>query len=577
MHVSHYLQERLSTVREALTNASDRVVALLTRKDPSSRLYDFVALRTVVILGCYAWVLLVPVVAEERKPAILLLLAFTAYSGLLYYFIARRPDRVLRRNLLVLAIDLIFALALIRLTGGVGSPFTPAIYLIAAIQAFYYGFRRGIGVLASICILYLIAVWPSLQPSSAGIVSLRLGFMILVVVSLSILSEREWRRRREVEVVNLELAEQSARLEEAYSQQRDLQEHLVNIMGSITNGIIAVNRKLRVTAWNRAMEAQSGISSGQAIGRDLGETFPVLQKEEVTKPLRALLQGESGALHVREVEHQSQQKGKLILNIDGYPLKGARGELEGAVLVIEDVTSRAALERQVQQAEKLAALGTLSAGLAHEINNPLCVITSRVEVALMEAEGRDVPKQLLDDLQVIDKHAQRAARIAQGLLSFSRQSTWRLQPVDSNQAIEGTLLLIEKQLLKEGISLERRLAPDLPKVMGSANHLQQVLLNLLTNAREAMPAGGSIRVQSRLSPNGNGIQILIGDTGKGIPDDLVRQIFDPFFTTREGGTGLGLSISYGIVREHGGLLTVESEVGKGATFTITLPAGGHQG
>jgi PAS domain S-box-containing protein len=466
---------------------------------------------------------------------------------------------------LVLAIDLAFAFALIRVTGGVESPFIPALYLIAAIEAFYYGIKRGIGVLLSLCILYVIIIWPTWQPTSASVVSLRLGFMALVVVSLGILSEREWRRRRELEAVNREMREKSARLEEAYTQQRDLQEHLENIMSSITNGIIAVDRQGRVSAWNRVVESRSGITSAEAIGRRLAEVLPVLQQEGVTETLRGLLLGESNAMHLRELEHHTQKEGKTTVNIDGYPLRDGNGTL-GAVLVIEMTVN---LERQVRQAE--AASGTLSAGLSHEINNPLGIITSRVEVALMEAEGKDIPKQLLDDLKVIDKHAHRAARIAQGLLSFSRQTTWRLVPVDANQVVEETLLLIEKQLLREQIALERCLASDLPKVMGSPNHLEQVLLNLITNARDAMTVGDRLRVESRMSPDGACVQIVIADTGKGIPAELAERIFDPFFTTKAGGTGLGLSISYGIIKEHGGTLEVESEVGKGATFTIGLP------
>jgi signal transduction histidine kinase len=143
--------------------------------------------------------------------------------------------------------------------------------------------------------------------------------------------------------------------------------------------------------------------------------------------------------------------------------------------------------------------------------------------------------------------------------------------VDANQVVEETLLLIEKQLLREQIALERCLASDLPKVMGSPNHLEQVLLNLITNARDAMTVGDRLRVESRMSRDGARVQIVIADTGKGIPAELAERIFDPFFTTKAGGTGLGLSISYGIIKEHGGTLEVESEVGKGATFTIGLP------
>jgi PAS domain S-box-containing protein len=570
VRMSRYLQERLAQLGKAVTKMTDGILAVVMRKNQPSPIYDFVALRAAVILGCYGWLFFLPLAAADRRAIALLLHAFSAYSLLLYFLIARRPVRVLQCNLLVLAIDLAFAFALIRVTGGVESPFVPALYLITAIQAFYYGIRRGIGVLLSLCILYVIIIWPTWQPTSAGVVSLRLGFMALVVVSLGILSEREWRRRTELEAVNREMREKSARLEEAYAQQRDLQEHLENIMSSITNGIIAVDRQGRVSAWNRVVESRNGITSAEAIGRRLAEVLPALEKKGDGDPARAA-PWESNAMHLRELEHHTQKKGKITVNIDGYPLRDANGTLRGAVLVIEDVTARVALERQMRQAEKLTALGTLSAGLSHEINNPLGIITSRVEVALMEAEGKDIPKQLLDDLKVIDKHAHRAARIAQGLLSFSRQTTWRLVPVDANQVVEETLLLIEKQLLREQIALERRLASDLPKVMGSPNHLEQVLLNLITNARDAMTVGDRLRVESRMSPDGARVQIVIADTGKGIPAELAERIFDPFFTTKAGGTGLGLSISYGIIKEHGGTLEVESEVGKGATFTIGLP------
>jgi len=551
----------------------DGMLALLTRKQRTSPIYDFAALRVAVILGGYGWLILAPLAPPYRTYTAFLLHTFTLYCILLYLWVAYQQSRVMRLNVLILVIDLAFALALIRFTGGVASPFFLALYLIAALQAFYYGIRRGIGVLVSSSLLYLIAIWPTWQPTSASLVSLRLGFMVLVVVPLGILSERERWRRRELEEMNRELEDKSARLEEAYSQQRALQEHLASIMASITNGIIAVDLAERVTAWNRAMEVRYDIAAAEVMGRRLADVFPALEQEGVVEPLRGVLLGEADAMHLREVEHQTQKKGKIIMNVDGYPMRDMKGELQGAVLVIEDVTRRVALERQMRQAEKLSALGTLSAGLAHEINNPLGVITSRVEVALMEAEGMDIPKQLIDDLKVIDKHANRAARIAHGLLSFARPAAGRLVPLDPNGVIEETLLLMEKQLEKERITLERHLTSDLPKVVGNVSQLEEVLLNLITNAKEAMTAGGRIRVESRLGPAGAGVQIVIADTGEGLPNELLERIFDPFFTTKENGTGLGLSISYGIVKEHGGTLDVESEVGKGTAFTITLPAG----
>lgn len=426
-------------------NSDDNILALLTRGDSPSPIYDFVALRVAAIIGSYGWLLLTPLPQTQRSTVTFLLYAFTLYCVLLYAWIVTHQEQMRRLNLLVLVIDLGFSLALIRLTGGVESPFFLALYLIAALQAYYYGLRRGVWVLVSSSLLYVMTIWPTWQPTSASIVSLRLGFMILVVVPLVILSERERRGRRELEAVNREL------------------------------------------------EA--------------------------------------------------------------------------------DVTRRVALERQMRQAEKLSALGTLSAGLAHEINNPLGIITSRVELALMDARETEVPKQFIDDLKVIEKHAQRAARVARGLLSFSRPAAGQLLPLDLNGVIEETLLLIEGQLEKEQIVLERRLAPSLPKVKGNVSQLEEVLLNLFTNAREAMTQGGCLRVESRRGADDTSVQILVADTGEGIPDVLVQQIFDPFFTTKKTGTGLGLSISYGIVKEHGGRLEVRSEAGKGTTFIMTLPAG----
>jgi PAS domain S-box-containing protein len=243
-----------------------------------------------------------------------------------------------------------------------------------------------------------------------------------------------------------------------------------------------------------------------------------------------------------------------------------------AMAFITDVTARVQLERIARQSEKMAAVGSLAAGIAHEINNPIGVITSRVELILMEAREKGLPPGVTRDLQVIEKHAGRVAKITQGLLSFSRQAPWKLTDMDVNQVVEEALLLVEKQFTKERIALEKNLAAGLPKIAGSPNHLEQVLVNLLTNAREAMVGGGTVLVESRRAHEM--IEIRVTDTGPGIPPEVMARIFDPFFTTKDEGTGLGLSISYGIVREHGGTITIESRPGGGSTFVIQLPIRG---
>jgi signal transduction histidine kinase len=234
---------------------------------------------------------------------------------------------------------------------------------------------------------------------------------------------------------------------------------------------------------------------------------------------------------------------------------------------------RADLEQGARRAEKLAALGTLAAGLAHELNNPIGIICSRIEVMLLEAESTGLPEAIRRDLQVLHRNAQRVARIAQGLLSFSRQSPGTQGVVQLNDVVRETLLLAERQMTRTGISLTVEAADALPPVRGDGSALEQVLLNLMTNAGAAVEAGGEIRIITRRHPERPGcVQLVVADSGCGIPPDILPRIFDPFFSTKPSGTGLGLSVSDGIVREHGGTIDVVSTPGQGTRFTITLPA-----
>jgi signal transduction histidine kinase len=217
----------------------------------------------------------------------------------------------------------------------------------------------------------------------------------------------------------------------------------------------------------------------------------------------------------------------------------------------------------------------MAAGLAHELNNPIGVISSRIEIMLLDVEGQAIHGQLAEDLRVLHRHAQRVARIAQGLLSFSRQSSGLHGPVDLNHLVEETLLLVERPIAKQGVTVTRRLAPDLPPLWGDGNTLQQVVLNLLTNARDAVDGGGEITVEtSRAAGEPDAVRLLVRDTGPGIPPEALPRIFDPFFTTKAEGTGLGLSVSYGIVRDHHGTVDVESRPGEGTTFILTFPVAG---
>jgi two-component system, cell cycle sensor histidine kinase and response regulator CckA len=224
------------------------------------------------------------------------------------------------------------------------------------------------------------------------------------------------------------------------------------------------------------------------------------------------------------------------------------------------------------QSEKLSALGRLVAGVAHEMNNPLGIISSRIELMLGEAEGQAFPTQHLEDLKVIHRNVLRVAGVAQALRSFARQSTGERRPVDLNTVVGETLLLAGKPMSTDNVRITTVLDPALPALLGDANALQQVLLNLLTNAREAMTGGGEIRIETGPDPVRAGrLRLVLADTGPGIAAAHRPHLFEPFYTTKPSGTGLGLAVSYGIVQDHLGTIDVQSAPGEGATFILSFP------
>ncbi len=240
-----------------------------------------------------------------------------------------------------------------------------------------------------------------------------------------------------------------------------------------------------------------------------------------------------------------------------------------ALAFVSDITHRLAVERATRQAERLAAVGQLAAGIAHEVNNPVGIISSRIELMLLEAEEHGLPPAVVEDLRVLHRNAMRVTDIAAKLLTFARETPVDRQPVEINTVITDALALVEKQLHRAGVEVQCRLGAGMPPVLGHANALQQVILNLLTNAGQALGDHGTIRVVT--AADAGRVTVEVADDGPGIPPDALAHIFDPFFTTKPTGTGLGLSVSYGIVRDHGGTVTVRSEPGLGTVFTVSLP------
>ena len=396
-------------------------------------------------------------------------------------------------------------------------------------------------------------------------------------------SDREARLEAEIEglrarVADLErAAAERSQAEDALAREREASRRQSEataraFLESAAEGIIVVNRAGEIVLVNARTELMFGYRRGELIGQTL----------------ELLLPESARAVHVRHrteyfAEPRVRRMGKdLVLagrRRDGtqFPVEISLSYVETpdgilAMAFVTDITERVELYRATRQSEKLAALGTLASGIAHEINNPLGIISSRIEVMLLEAETEPLPQSLVDDLLTVHKHAERVARIAQGLLSFSRQSSSEMGIVDLNRVVEDTILLARGQIEKAGITVELTLAPELPAVRGNPNALSQVVLNLLTNARDAMPGGGRVAVVTSPAPHEDAaVEIVVTDTGHGMNAETLSRIFDPFYTTKPAGTGLGLSIVYGIVHDHGGTITAESTPGEGTRFVVRLP------
>jgi signal transduction histidine kinase len=271
-------------------------------------------------------------------------------------------------------------------------------------------------------------------------------------------------------------------------------------------------------------------------------------------------------------EGDASTRSRLLINATAVPLQNPTGPdgVAGTILLIENVTERVRLEEQLQISEKMASIGLLAAGVAHEVNTPLTGISSFAQMLLEGADPND-PKTVL--LEKIERQTFRAAKIVNGLLTLSRPGTadGERTRMDLNTVMTDVMSLLEHQFAIGSIKIRRELWAAPVPVAGIEHQLQQVFLNLFLNARDAMPSGGWLTASTRIEDG----QVVaeVADTGSGIPPEHLARIYDPFFTTKAigRGTGLGLSITYGIVHEHEGSIRCDSAVGQGTRFTLTLP------
>ena len=359
-----------------------------------------------------------------------------------------------------------------------------------------------------------------------------------------------------------------ASLEQKASEYERLKDFNENIVESISVGVLAVDLEDRVESWNSQMEVMYAMPRSQVLGQRLSEVFPPAFMEEFYR-----VRQNPGIHNLYKFRINTPGGNTRIANVAIAPLVTRKFSVIGRLIIVDDITERIDLESQLSQAEKMSSIGLLAAGVAHEVNTPLAVISSYAQLLGKHVNGDAKTADLLDK---ITRQTFRASEIVNNLLNFSRTSATEFSDVDINKVIRETLALLEHQLKTSHIQVESDLHSGLPAIHGNAGKLQQVFLNLFLNAKDAMAgSGGTLRIATS---NGAGVLVSISDTGPGISPEHISKIYDPFFTTkttpREGqsrGTGLGLSVTYGIIQEHAGKIRVESLPGRGATFHLEFP------
>jgi len=369
----------------------------------------------------------------------------------------------------------------------------------------------------------------------------------------------------------LAIAIQNARLyaslEQKIAQYERLKDFNENIVESINVGVLAVDLEDKIESWNSQMEVMYAVPRWQALSHPLGEIFPSDFMQEFYR-----LRQSPGIHNLYKFRLAAPTGETRTVNVAIAPLVTKKFSVVGRLIIMDDITERVELEAQLSQADKLSSVGLLAAGVAHEVNTPLAVISSYAQMLSKQLQGDQTKSALLDK---ITRQTFRASEIVNNLLNFSRTSATEFAEVDLNRVILDTLNLLEHQLKSAKIRIDEDLSSQLPMIHGNTGRLQQVFLNLFLNAKDAMPRGGTLKINTF---NGDGVNVMISDTGSGIAQENIQRIYDPFFTTKASpqdgqrrGTGLGLSVTYGIIQEHAGKIRVESAPDEGTTFYLEFP------
>ncbi len=339
------------------------------------------------------------------------------------------------------------------------------------------------------------------------------------------------------------------------------------LFDSIPTSIYIIDRKYNLVAVNKDRAFRENQLPNALVGH---RCYEGLYHREDICPDCKVIESLFGGKNTTRTKRQWQSDGEPEeWEISTYPIYDDANQVLQAILLEEDVTEKRRLEATIAQSEKLAAVGQLAAGLAHEINNPLTAIIANTQLLQREITPEDDKRELVD---LIAKAGYRAAQVVRNLLDLARKEQYVFEPTDINETLRNALSLLHHEFMTRSIALIFEPSEGLPSITGSPDHLQGVWLNLLTNAMDALESNANeIRVSS--SFHGNEIRIIVSDNGKGIPPERLNRIFEPFYTTKAPGrgTGLGLSLCHRVIKQHGGHILVDSQIGVGTKFTVILP------
>ncbi len=384
---------------------------------------------------------------------------------------------------------------------------------------------------------------------------------------------------------------------------RDQFLEMKTILDGIQDFIMVISPDMTVLEVNGAFLDKRGYSRDQVVGRKCHEIYSRMgqhcENEGDSCPLKQVIRNKS---KVRQVRSRTSSDGGIRhFEADIHPIWEKDGKISRFIHISRDITQRKLAEerltrrleamveertrqlkethQQLLHQDKMASLGKLAASVVHEVNNPIAGILNLIMlIKRINSEGEPTPaerEQFVQYLNLMETETRRISRIVSNLLAFSRQSKMEVRRLDINRLIETTLFLNANMLKIKGVKVEKRLDENLPALLGSEDQLEQVFMNLISNAAEAIEAagGGALTIATRHLSEEKGARVDVIDTGAGIPEENLGRLFEPFFTTKKKGkgVGLGLSVAYGIVKDHGGAIQVSSQVGMGTTFQLTLP------